>query len=30
MYEDDIPESENEVSINTIHDNIENALDSGG
>jgi hypothetical protein len=29
-YEDDIPESENEVSMNTIHDNIANALVSGG
>jgi hypothetical protein len=29
-YEDDIPELENEVSMNTIHDNIANALVSGG
>jgi hypothetical protein len=29
-YEDDIPESENEVSMNIIRDNIANALVSGG
>jgi hypothetical protein len=29
-YEDDIPESENEVTMNTIRDNIANALVSGG
>jgi hypothetical protein len=29
-YEDDFPESENEVSMNTIRDNIANALISGG
>jgi hypothetical protein len=29
-YEDDIPESENEVSMNTICDNIANAWVSGG
>jgi hypothetical protein len=28
-YEDDIPESENEVTMNTICDNIVNALISG-
>jgi hypothetical protein len=29
-YEDDIPESENEVTMNTSRDNIANALVSGG
>jgi hypothetical protein len=29
-YEDDFPESENEVFMNTIRDNIANALISGG
>jgi hypothetical protein len=29
-YDDDIPESENEVFMNTIHDNIANTLVSGG
>jgi hypothetical protein len=29
-YEDDIPESENEVSINTICDNIANVFVGGG
>jgi hypothetical protein len=29
LIEDDIPEEENEVSMNTIHDNIANALVSG-
>jgi hypothetical protein len=30
LYEDDFPESKNEVYMNTICDNIANALVSGG
>jgi hypothetical protein len=29
-YEDDFPKSENEVFMNTIHDNIANAFVCGG
>jgi hypothetical protein len=30
MLDDDIPEEANEVTMNTIHDNIANAMVSGG